>query len=76
MPYVEFALHSQHETSSDSGIQFISDIADLENQPRKRLRYLSLVSRNSRNMDENWETNILQRNGLSSKRLKLDQCEN
>jgi len=72
---VEFALDPQRETSSDSEMQLISDVMDLENKSRKRPRSLSLLSMNSRDMDEYWGTKTLQRNGLSSKRIKLDQCE-
>jgi len=60
-PGVEFALHPQHETSSESGIQLISDITDVENKSRKRPRRLSLLSMNSRDMDEYWDTKVLQR---------------
>ena len=35
MQHVEFALQPQHETSSDSGLQLISDINDLENKSRE-----------------------------------------
>jgi len=44
---VEFALPAQHETFSDSGIQLISDINDLDNKSRRRHRTLSLFSMNS-----------------------------
>jgi len=73
---VEFALQSQHETSSDFGIQLpVSDITDFEVKTRKRPRSLSLLTMNGRDMDEYWETKVLQRNGLSPKRIKLEQYE-
>jgi len=48
---------------------------DLENTSRKRPRSLSLLSMYSQDMEEYWETKTLQRNEFSSKRIKLDQCE-
>jgi len=72
---VEFALQSQHETSSDSGIHLTSDINDLQNKSRKRPRSLSLPTMNHCDLDEDWETIVLQKNALYPKRIKLEQCE-
>jgi len=34
---------------------------------------MSLLSMNSRDLEEYWETKVLQRNGLSPKRVELEQ---
>jgi len=41
---VEFALHPQHETSLDIGIQLIEDFNHFKRESRKRPRNLSIVS--------------------------------
>jgi len=73
----EFASQPQHETSSDSGIHLISDINDLKNKSRKRPRSLSLISINSSDWNEYWETKTsqLMNNGLSNKRITIEQIE-
>ena len=73
--YVEFALHPQHETSLDSGIQIIKDFNYLKSKSRKRPRSLSMVSLNSNDWEEYWNTEIIPQNGLNSKRMKLEQSE-
>ena len=72
---VEFALQSQHETSSASGMQWISDFNDFKDKSRKRPRSLSLVSLSSSDWEDYGETKVLQRKGLSPKRKKLEQHE-
>ena len=74
--YVEFALQPQHETSSDSGIQLISDAPE-SNLSRKRPRNLSLLSVHSSDWNVCWETKTLQimNNGIPDKRIKSKQYE-
>jgi len=69
----EFALQAQHETSSDSGIPLISDTPK-SNISRKRPRSLSLVTLNSNDWEEYWETTVIPKNGFSTKSMKLEQC--
>jgi len=45
------------------------------NISRKRPRSLSLVSLNSYDGEEYWETTVIPRNGFSTKRMKLEQCK-
>ena len=73
MRIIEFALHPQHETSYDSGIQLIKDFNYIKSKSRKRPRGLLLVSLNSNDWEEYWETKVIPRNGINSKRLKLEQ---
>jgi len=75
LPTVEFALQSQHEAFSDSGMQLISNINDLKNKLRKRPRRLSFVSMHGSDWEEYWENNVLQRNELSPKYIKIEHCE-
>jgi len=69
---VEFALHPQHETSSDSEIQAKEDF---KSESRKRPRSLSMVSLNSNDWEEYWNTKVIPQNGLNSKRMKLEQSK-
>jgi len=71
---VEFALHPQHEASYDSGIRLIRDCNYFKSKSRKRPRCLSMVSLNSNDWEEYWNTKVIPRNGLTSKRMKLEQC--
>jgi len=71
---VDFALHAQHEMSYDSGIQLIKDFNYFESKSRKRPRSLSMVSLNSNDWEEYWNAKVIPRNGLTSKRIKLEQC--
>jgi len=64
-PDVEFALQSQHETFSDSVTQSRSDVNGWENKSRRRIRSLLVLSTNNYDLDEYWETKVLQENGLS-----------
>ena len=75
LPCVEFAFHPQHEMSLDSGIQLIEDFNYFKSKSRKRPRSLSLVSLNSSNWEEYWNTKVISTNGLNSKRMKLEQSE-
>jgi len=66
---VEFALQPRHETSLDSGIQLIKDFNYFKSKSRKRPRHLSfdsLVSLNSNDWEEYWETKVIPRNGFST----------
>jgi len=71
---VEFALQPQHETSLDSGMQLIEDFNYFKSKSRKRPKNLSMVSSNSNNWEKYWNTKVIPRNGLTSKRMKLEQC--
>jgi len=73
LPSVEFALHPQHETSLDSGIQIIKDFNYFKNKSRKRPRSLSMVSLNSNDWEGYWNTKVIPQNELKSKRMKLEQ---
>jgi len=73
---VEFALHPQHETSLDAGIQLIEDFNYFKNKTRNRPRSLSMVSLNSNDWEKYWNTKVIPRNGLNSKRIKLEQSNN
>ena len=68
MQSVECALQSQHKTFSDSRIQLRSDVNNWENKSR-RPRSLALLTTNNCDLDEYGETKVLQRNGLSCKRI-------
>ena len=76
MTCVEFALHPQHETSLDSGIQLIEDVKYFNSKSRKRPRSLSMVSLNSNDWGKYWNTKVIPRNGLNSKIMKLEQSNN
>jgi len=71
---VESSLQAQHETSSESRIQLISDTSE-SNISRKRPNSLSLVSLNGNDWEEYWETAVIPINGFSTKRMKLEQCK-
>jgi len=67
---VEFALQPRHETSLDLGIQLIKDFNYFKSKSRKRPRQLSfdsLVSLNSNDWEEYWETKVYQEMDLVPK---------
>jgi len=70
---VEFALHPQHETSLDSGIQIIKDFNYFKSKSRKRPRSLSMVSLNSNDWEEYWNTKVIPQNEFKSKSMKLER---
>jgi len=69
----EFALHPQHETSCDFEIQTKKDF---KSKFRKRPRSLSMISLNSSDWEQHWNTNIMTENGLKTKRIKLERSDN
>jgi len=68
-------LQSQNETFSDSRIQLRSGPHEWENKPRRRLRSIVSLTMDTGNLDEHGETKVIQRDGLSPKRIKLEQRE-
>jgi len=70
---VEFALHPQHETSLGSRIQLIEDFNYFESKSRKRPRSFLMVPLNSNDWEEYWNTKVIPRNELTSKRMKREQ---
>jgi len=73
MTGVEFALHPQHEISLDSGIQIIKDFNYFKSKSRKRPRNLSMVSLNSSDWEEYWNTKVIPQDDLKTKRMKIEQ---
>jgi len=71
--FVELALHPQHEASLDSGIKLSEVFNYFKNKSRNRPRSLSMVSLNSSDWEEYWNTKVLPRNALNSKRMKLEK---
>jgi len=67
---VEFVAHPQHETSFDSGIQIIKDFNYFKNKSRKRPRSLSMISLNSSDWEEYWNTKVMAENGLKDQKVK------
>jgi len=74
MHFVEFALHPQHETYLGSRIQLIEDF-NFKNGSRKRPRSLSMISLNSNDWEEYWNTKATLNNRFNSKKKKLEQCK-
>jgi len=72
---VEFALHPQHETSLDSGINIIEDFNQFKSRSRIRPRSRSMVSLNSNGWGEYWSTKIIPNNERNSNRRKLEQSK-
>ena len=70
---VEFALHPQHEMSLDSGIQLIKDFNYFKSKSKKRPRSLSMVSLNSSDWEEYWNTKVIPQDDLKTKRMKVEQ---
>jgi len=56
-------------------MQVIKDFNYFKSRSRKQPRSLSMVSLNSNDWEEYWNTKVIPQNGLNSKRMKLEQSE-
>jgi len=75
LPCVEFALHSQHETSCDSEIQTKEDF---KRNFTKQFGRLSIISLNSKDKEEAFDVNVKSRidEWIEFQENEVEQCNN